>query len=234
MRTPISIFFAALLIFPSLSVQASTSSGMKQKLEALALKKVKTRCHSCKVKVHSKWISPNVLKKSPHNVKDLVFTKSGLPSGFTTAKVIFKNDSSPDNKIQLYISVRRELPVARKLIKRGKTIHKNDLVKQWTDISKLPQSPVSSVKECRGKTATRVIRKGQIFFFSDLAGSAVIQAGDHVKMLYKKGGLHINFDCIARETKKTGQKIRLYSKKTDQLYIAKIISKGKIIWEKTL
>lgn len=96
------------------------------------------------------------------------------------------------------------------------------------------KKPISRKKRIEGKTATRVIRKGQLFYPRALVGSSVIRAGDHVTMIYNKGGLQIDIGCVARETKKAGQKIRLYCKQTGRLYMAKIISEHKIIWEQTL
>jgi flagella basal body P-ring formation protein FlgA len=234
MRARAFLFYVMFFIVPIISVGAKPSSGIRQRLEALAVKKVKTECRSCKVTVKCKWISPIVLKKTPNAVKDLIFDKPGIPAGYVTAKVLFKDNTPLNNKIQLYVSVRRKLPVARTLIKRGETIHEDDLVWQWKDVSQLINNPISSVEGFRGKTTTRIVREGQVFYQADLAGAAVIQAGDHVTMLYDKGGVRIDFDCIARETKRAWQAVRLYSKETGRLYIAKIIKKDKIILERTL
>lgn len=225
-----AVLFAAQLI----SLRAATGPGIKQKLGTIAVQKVKSRCPSCKVTVHCKWVSPTLLKKPSGDIKDLIFDEPGLPAGYVTAKVVFKNDHPKNNKVQLYVSVQRKLPVARSLIKRGETLNKEDVVWRWKNLSQLTKKPIASVKEITGKTAVHIIRKGQLFYPSDVAGSSVIQAGDHVTMLYNNGGLRININCIARETKKTGQKIRLYSNKTHRLYLARIVNKDKIIWKTTL
>jgi flagella basal body P-ring formation protein FlgA len=234
MSLRIVVFWAVFFTVPFGAARANVSSGIKQRLKEITVKKVKSACPSCKVTVHCKWISPAVLKKSSGDVKDLIFAKPGIPAGYVTAKVIFKNNTPRNNKIQLYVSVRERLPVARTLIKRNETIHKSDLDWQWKDISRLSKKPIGSTKKIGGKTTIRVIRKGQVFYPSDLAGQSVVRAGDHVSMIYNQGGLRININCIARETKKTGQEIRLFSKKTGRLYMGKIISKNKIIWEQTL
>ncbi len=235
MYAKLFIFFIPLFWLNVAPVRAKLSPGIKQKVKELAAQKVKSECPSCKVSVQCKWISPAVLKKSADTIKNLTFAKPGIPAGYVTAEILFKNGKgSSNNKVQLYISVRRKLPVAKELIKRGSTIRNNDVVWRWKDLSHFTKQPIDSKQYFKGKTATRIIRKGHVFYASDLAGSSVIQSGDHVSMIYDNDGIRIQIACIARETKKAGQKIRLYSKETSRLYLAKIISKNKIIWEKTL
>jgi flagella basal body P-ring formation protein FlgA len=235
MYAKILIFFVPLFWLHLTSVRAKPSSGVKQKVKELAVKKVKSKCRSCKVAVQCKWVSPTVLKKSPATIKGLAFAQPGIPAGYVTAEILFNNgNDSTNSKVQLYISVRQKLPVAGKQIKRGSTIHNNDVVWRWKDLSQFTQQPIHSKQYFKGKTTTRVIRKGHVFYASELAGSATIQSGDHISMIYDNDGLRIQIACIARETKKAGQEIRLYSKETNRLYRAKIINKDKIIWEETL
>ncbi|HYW34256.1 MAG TPA: flagellar basal body P-ring formation chaperone FlgA [Balneolaceae bacterium] len=235
MRVKVLLCFIVAFVAQLQPVRAEAASGIRQKIKTLAAKKVKSECPSCKVTVECKWISPTIAKKSPAAVKKIAFSKPGLPAGYVATKIVFKSGKNPpDSQAQLHISVRRKLPVAQKMLKKGSSISVQDIAWQWKDISRLTRTPVSNRKYFKEKTTTRLIQKGQLFFPSDLAGSGEIKAGDHVTMRYSKGGVRINIDCTARETKKAGQKIRLYSKETSRLYIAKIISKNKIIWVKTL
>ncbi len=218
-------------------VLALGASGLEQKLKTLAAEKVKAECQSCRVTVECKWMSPLVSNASPGSITGLYFDKAGMPAGYATAKVAF-NDAMPSANaaVQFYISVRRKVPVATANIERGAAVGEADFEWQWKDVSRLNRQPVTSGGYFKDKSAARMIRKGRIVYPSDLLGAMSIRPGDRVTMQY--GGddqaVQLQIACIAREAKGVGQKVRLYNKETGRRYLAKIISKNKIIWLKTL
>lgn len=214
------------------NIHPGPGSPVEQKLEQLATQKVKAVCPSCKVTVQCKWIPEDVKKIPAQAIEGVQFSKPGIPNGYITADVLL-NDRSSNAKVQLYVDVQQKVPVAKKIITRGSTVEKGDFVWQWKDLAHLSQQPVKSAHYFEGKTTVRLIRKGHIFFASDLAGKASISPGDHVTMLYKQNGITIRLDCIARGMQKKNR-IRLYSKETGRTYMAKIINKHKTIWERTL
>lgn len=210
-------------------------SEVKEKLKLLALEQVNAKCAECKINVECKWIAPTLANASPASITALKFDKAGLPAGYVTAKAVLKGEGfSTKTTVQFFISVQQKLPIASSSINRGDVILEANLAWQWKDISRMNRQPISSVDFFKGKTTARMIRKGQVFYPSDLLAVASIKPGDQVSMEYGEAGVRIQINCIAREAKGVGEKIRLYSKETGQRYIAKIISKNKVIWERTL
>src|SRR5699024_3400492 len=170
-----------------------------------------------------------------NRINDLYFSGAGIPKGYVNAKVGLEDTALANSaSVQLFITVRKKIPVARKTLKRGEVINKKDLTWKWQDITRLNREPISSIEDFKNKTVTRLIQKGSLFFASDLAGANQLQTGDAVEMLYSEGGVQIKINCIVRKAKKESNKIRLYSKETRQRYLAKVIDKNKIIWVKTL
>jgi len=208
---------------------------VKDKLKTLAAEQVKTNCSSCKIEVECKWISAKIASLPANRINDLYFSGAGIPKGYVNAKVGLEDTALANSaSVQLFITVRKKIPVARKTLKRGEVINKKDLTWKWQDITRLNREPISSIEDFKNKTVTRLIQKGSLFFASDLAGANQLQTGDAVEMLYSEGGVQIKINCIVRKAKKESNKIRLYSKETRQRYLAKVIDKNKIIWVKTL
>ena len=207
----------------------------EEKIQELAVTKVKKLCEACRVSVECKWIAPAVAEASPESITALQFDTPGLPAGYVTGKVQLGNTTATSQTaIQLHISVQRKLPVARKLFSRGEQITSQDIAWQWKDISSFKRVPVTNMEQFTGQYTGRIIRKGSVFFASDLVGPQTIQPGDSVAMDYGENGVRIQINCIAREAKGVGQEIRLYSKETRRNYIARIITKKKIVWVRTL
>lgn len=201
----------------------------------LARAKVNEVCTSCKVTVECKWMAPTVAHAAEDMITGLRFDKPGLPAGYVTGKVKLANKPvSATTAIQLYISIQKKLPIAAKQFSSGEPITAKTITWQWKDISGLNRQPVSSLAGFKGQQAARVIRKGSVFFASDLQGPQTIQPGDPVAMQFRESSVRIQIDCIAREAKSIGQQIRLYSKETGRNYIGKIINKNKIVWIRTL
>ena len=210
-------------------------SPVEEKIRELASAKVKQLCEDCRVSVKCKWIAPAVAKVSPELITALQFDAPGLPAGYVTGKVLLGNTTATaQTAVQLHISVHQKLPVARKQFSRGEAITSANIAWQWKDISSFKRSPITDIEQFAGQHAGRVIRKNSVFFASDLAGPQTIQPGDPVAMDYGENGVRIQINCVAREAKGVGQEIRLYSKETRRNYIAKIITKKKIVWVRTL
>ena len=238
MRNILFVFSLFIGLFFTVSVQQGHAAGdseVEKKLKSLAKEQVKAECAACKVTVECKWIAPALASRSAHSISVLQFSNVGVPAGYVTAKVGVEGKGiSASPSVQFYISVQQKLPVASRSIDRGAAITKRDLQWQWKDVSRLNRQPVGEVSAFEGKTAARMISKGNLIYPTDLLSVTSIKPGDSVSMLYGKEGVQIHINCTAREAKGVGEEIRLYSKETGRRYMAKIISENKIIWVRTL
>lgn len=235
-RSTIILGFFGVFLFMGLPVYGigTSDSEAEKKLKILATQKILAECASCKVTVECKWIAPAVARAA-EAITGLRFDNPGLPAGYVTAKVLLNGEPpSAKTAVQLFISIEQKVPVARKQFSRGEQIDTPDIVWRWKDLSHLSRMPVTKIEMFKNQHATRIIRKGSVFFASNLEGPKTIQPGDYVAMEFGENGVRIQIDCIARESKGIGQEIRLYSKETRQNYIAKIVNKNKIVWVKTL
>lgn len=207
----------------------------EEKIEELAHLKVSSLCEECEISVTPKWIPKRVQHLDSHQITKIQFTQVGLAGGYQTVQVFYReNGEMVSRDVQLYIRIEKPLPVAAKRIDRNEVISGDDLVIRMTEITHLQRIPVDSKEKIVNQSATRLIKKGEVVYASNLQKKPVIKAGDLVEMIYMEGGVEVALNCNAREDKAKGEDIRLYNEKTQKTYIGKVLTAKQVLWEKTL
>jgi len=208
----------------------------KEKITKLAGDYLETVCEACKVNITVKWM-PGDIAALDSTAIQFITLPARLPRGYQNATVHYQN---PDQgtmqhaQIQLYIQIIQHLPVASQRMFAGRQIGENQIHYQWIDITKMRTLPVAKLEDIRHKVTANIVEEGHAFFKKDFENRPVIEAGDTVDMIYQEAGFKIRIACLARESKAEGELIRLYNKETRTTYLAKVINKTKIRWEKTL
>lgn len=222
----------SLILVPALSFAQNSST---EKIEELARHQIISICEDCEVSVTPKWI-PNIIHGlEPHQITNIRFKQVGLPKGYQTASVFYQeNDEDHSRDVQIHIQIKKPLPVATRRIERNEMISNDDLMERMTDITRLQRMPIDSKEEVLSQSAAGIIKKGNVFYNSNLQRKPVIKAGDLVEMIYAEGGVEVALNCDAREDKAKGENIRVYSEKTRKTYVGKVLNAEKVLWEKTL
>lgn len=226
----------AICITANAQPQPQQQNLAEEKINRLAGDYLDTVCEACKVNITVKWMPGDIASLDSTNIQ-FITLPSRLPRGYQNATVHYhKHDqgTAQHTEIQLYIQIMQYLPVASRRIFAGEHIGEDQVHYQWKDITKMRTLPVAKLEEVRQKVTAKIVGEGRAFFKKDFENRPVIEAGDTVEMIYQEAGFNIRIACLARESKAEGELIRLYNKETRTTYLAKVINKSKIRWEKTL
>lgn len=185
--------------------------------------------------VDIKWLPQNLLKESRNEINKVAFQGVGMPRDFAIYNVKYiDNGEVRTAHIQAHIKVEEKLPVTLRRLLAGSVIKKSDLTEHWVDITKENESFISQPQKLSGLVVKHIINKGNPILWHELRRVPVINVGDEVSLLYAQNGIRIILSCVARQPGAVGDKIRLFSQQTDKVYIGKVESSAKVIWEKTL
>lgn len=229
MRLPLLLILLICFIQMPLSVKGQ--SAVRQKVVELARQEIDRQCKKCHISVDFKWMQGKMADADTTMLHQFQFDDPGLPRGYQTGRVFGKGK---ELKVQLYIDLELKVPVAAGRIDRSEEIRESSLIWKRKNLSRLNRLPLLNSEAITGKAARKMIPAGDFIYDSDVRQVPIVEPGDSVTMLYRSGGVNIAISCQAREAKAAGERIRIRSKETGQVYIAKVITSNKVIWEQTL
>lgn len=233
-------FYSTLILFVifgllSCNLEGHAQSVAEQKIGGLATQQVLSFCSTCQVEIESKWMPDEIARLDSTQIKQLQFSEVGLPKGYQNANVFFTDDGeSKSAQVQLFVDLKRKLPVVNKRIERNQTITADDLTWRILDITRMKEFPIASIQKITGNAAGRLIPKGNVILNTDLQQVPIIEVGDNIKMVYRETGIEVALDCTARQARAKGEEIRVYSRETRKTYIGKVLTPSKVKWKKTL
>ena len=171
----------------------------------------------------------------PRMIESVAFTGRGLPRGYETIDVYYRQgDSKRVAKSQVQVVVWQYLPVAGTRFESGEEITPERLTWQWIDITRLSGAFITVPKEAIGLVAGKLIRQGDPIRETDLTRPPIVEPGANISMHYRSNGLDIAITCTARKAAAKGDEIRLYSEQTRKTYLARITATNTAVWLKTL
>jgi len=184
--------------------------------------------------VIEKWVPQKLKSLEPAKMQSVKF-ESSKPKGYQMIRISFQERGIIEEvTIQVFIEVKRYLPVAARRIMPGEPVAANLFTMQWIDISRLRDVYISDIKLIEGKTTQSLIRKGSILQLKDFKEKPLIEPGDLVKMQYTSKGISVIIPCFAQSFAAKGEQIKLFNKETGEHYIGQVQSAQKVMWEKTL
>lgn len=184
--------------------------------------------------VIEKWVPQKIKSLVPSKIKSLTF-ESSKPKGYQMVRVFFQDMGTIEEaSIQIFIEVKRYLPVASRRIMPGEAVDASLFTMQWVDISRIREVYLSDTKLIAGKTTQSLIRKGSLLQLKDFREKPLIEPGDVVKMQYTSKGISVIIPCFAQGFAAKGEQIKLFNKETGEHYIGQVQSAQNVIWEKTL
>jgi len=184
--------------------------------------------------VIEKWIPKKIKSLDSSKIKSLVF-ESPKPKGYQMVHVSFQDARTIEEAtIQVFIEVKKYLPVAARRIMPGEAVAAHLFTMQWIDISRLREVYLSDIKSVEGKTTRSLIQKGSLLQLKNFQEKPLIEPGDLVKMQYTSKGISVIIPCFAQGFAAKGEQIKLFNKETGEHYIGQVQSAQNVIWEKTL
>lgn len=225
-----------LVLFGTIFLQrARAQAEVRETIRQLAQKQIRVQCPDCSSEVTISWL-PQALSQVPGRaISRLRFEEVGLPAGYQVASVRYEQSGQVRaRQVQLHIRLQRNIPVANKRLQRNQRIAADDITWKRKDLSRMRARPVTSPEQIVGQTVGRMIQKGGVIWPSDLKKMPIVEAGDEVKIIYHTGGVQVALDGTARQARARGESIRVYSVKTRKVYIGKVLTSEKVIWQETL
>jgi flagella basal body P-ring formation protein FlgA len=125
------------------------------------------------------------------------------------------------------VSVFKETPVSKKLIRLGQVITENDFELREVDVS-FVQDGVPSPKEVIERAASRLITAGEPIFFKDVKKIPDLFRGQTVKILVGTEEFEITTLGVAEEDGNLGDRIRVRSESIKKTVTGKIVEKGTV------
>jgi len=187
-----------------------------------------------KFQIIEKWVPRQLKEIEPAQIHTLNF-ESSQPKGYQMIRVAFQNgDLIEEVTIQVFVELKRYLPVAATRIMPGEPVTPNLIRMEWVDISRIRGEFLYDTALVKGKSASRLIRKGSLLKLEDFEEQPLIQPGDVVHLKYISNGISVTIPCFAQGSAAQGDNIKLFNKETGEHYIGQVQSAQNVIWEKTL
>jgi len=123
-----------------------------------------------------------------------------------------------------------ETATANRPLARGMTLTPDLFTWQWVDLSEADRDHVSSRLSLMGNSVARSLRLGDPLRQSDLKMSPVVQAGDQVELLVRRGPLVVSTKAFARQDGCLGQTIPVRNDLTGRLVNARVSGPGQVEW----
>ena len=121
-----------------------------------------------------------------------------------------------------------EVPVARRVIRNGEILKKDDIMKVKTKVTNINHNIVLSEEQLLGMEARNIISNGRYFRVTDIKKRPIILMQDVVTMVYSVNNLTVKTMGIAMEEGAEGDKIKIKNEKTGREIYAKIIDKDHV------
>ncbi len=136
----------------------------------------------------------------------------------------------------LYVAHYDSVLVADRTIRSGEEITRRDVRTRWVETTRFRGEPLSaSVFDGEGpRFATRHLSEGRTLRAGDVRRPYAADTGQSVTVEYRRGGLHMELRCKAREPGFVGDVIRVYASGTDAAYRVRLIEPGRARWIETL
>jgi len=188
-----------------------------------------------KFDVTLKWIPRRLKQVDPSKIDTVTFTGNGIHRGYEMATVQYrKEDRTEEAKVQVLIEVQERLPVTRYRLEGEQPVSSRDLVMQWVNTTKMHGPFIRDFSGLEGKVTSHIVQNGVPLSMHDIKRKPLIESGHTVEMIFKNEGVKIVINSIARQSGAKGELIRLYSRETRKVYLAKVLGPNRAQWEKTL
>lgn len=196
---------------------------VKEKL----LSNYKSLCIDCRFTIESL-----VLPKIPENI----FVKSwelddidDLPRGsFQQALWIF--DQSQQKRVFWItgsLKVMRQIPVAKRLIRYGERIQKEDVELKWKDIS-FQRNSVIPIENIIGQTVRGFLREGQFISAHNIEREKALKRGDIISVEVGSGEWSVKIKAVAEEDGYIGDTVKVKNTDTNKYISGVVVEKGKV------
>lgn len=181
----------------------------------------------------ARWIPGSLLQVKPEKIQSVELV-GGIDQS-TNFEVIFLDSGLRHrSRIQLSVYAEQKLPVASNRLSNGKVIEEEDLAVRWISVNNNLGELISDPKKLLGQTLRRTLLPGQPFRHTEISGKYLINAGEVVKIIFERNGVHIQIIGEARQSGARNDDIRIYSNETKRKYLGTVIRPGVVKWKKTL
>jgi flagella basal body P-ring formation protein FlgA len=191
--------------------------SVEKHLLQVVTSKVQQECGSCRVEMEI--LNKQVLEDI--SVPDQVIAdhwkgqtnlllKLGKESRLVTTKIRWKDD----------------VVIAKKNIRQGKVLGKNDIKTVEKDVTFLQTPYLNSLKSAKGMTGRRLFKRGEILDESLLRRPIVVKFGQPLELVLKKGDLQVQMMGKARGAGAIGDRIPVFIGHTRTKVFAKILNKN--------
>lgn len=179
-----------------------------------------------------RWIPGQLLRLNPTQLKSLALVRP--IDRYATVDVVAESRGERVSfQARFALELEELLPVARQRLEAGEAITPDDLERSWVAVARLENRLSNSADELVGKTVRSVHMPGQPFLETDVMNDPIVEAGDQVRMIYRREGLEIIVDGEARERGAIGDVIGFYSRETRKRYRAVVRDSQTLRWERT-
>jgi len=123
-----------------------------------------------------------------------------------------------------------ETAQANRPLSRGQVLTEDLFDWRWVDLAEGFRDRLVNRTSLLGNSATRSLQLGDVLRQSDLKPSPVVQTGDQVELLIRRGPLVVSTRAYARQDGCLGQTIPVRNDMTGRLVNARVCGPGQVEW----
>jgi flagella basal body P-ring formation protein FlgA len=167
----------------------------------------------------------------PAPVGDLIFPRSGLALGPSSAPLLWKGYVSYGGGKQFPIWARVKLHstlnrvIATDNLVTSKPVRADQVRMEALDGVPDALAPAQSLDQVVGKTLLRPVHRGATISLDDVANAISVRRGDQVDVDFLSPSLHLRFDATAEMDGRVGDRIRLRNLQSRNSFVAEVCGK---------
>jgi len=130
--------------------------------------------------------------------------------------------------IPVNIDVWKEIPILLTTVKRGETIHAQDVSMQRCNLAKLQGKFVDTMADVIGKSANRSLAAGSALYPDQLITPDMIKKGDTVVLTLQTGSITVSASGTAKQSGKQGDQISVDNLTSNRTVTGRIIDRNTV------
>lgn len=203
-------------------IERSSHKWEKTSVEKELMQIWQPSCLECKLEISDLMLPAGTIEN--WNLK----AKSDLPKGAFSVPVEVKKDGqSATLWIQGQLTVKKLVPVAKRVLYFGERIQTADVEWTWRDVT-MAQDGVPSSSDVLGRRIKAALRSGDIVFAGNLEREKALRRGDVARVISGHGDWEVSVNAVAQQDAEIGDTVTLKNPRTNRDLTGVVVAKDEV------
>lgn len=154
--------------------------------------------------------------------------KADLPKGtFSIPVEVKKDEQSATLWIQGQLTIRKLVPVAKRVLYFGERIQAGDIEWAWRDVT-MAQDGTPASSDVMGRRIKAALRSGDIVFAGSLEREKALRRGEVARVISGHGEWEVSISAVAQQDAEVGDTVTLKNPRTNRDLTGVVVAKDEV------